>query len=432
MLKKVNQKKIIIIGAGIAGLAACTRLIEYGFDAMILEARNRSGGRIWTDDTLGIPLGRGAGWIHGVEGNPIALLAKHSHTKMEPVDSNKFITFDRNGYPIPDADIQKFNIKFDELLKQAKELAYHSKHDISLASALSDIIKSKKFSPVESDLLEKQIRYFERHIGASYEFLSARYWDHEEMWPGENCFLTTSYQPIIEGLVKNCPVQLDTIVTQINTRANDIEIITENAIFYADAVIITLPLGVLKKNVVTFNPPLPNFKQQAIQRLGMGVFNITAIKFPTPFWPEEAQAFFFTHYDTLSISTFFNVHYFIQQPILLGISGGESARKLENLSDIEVIEKIMHGFKNIFGSQLPEPECYFNTRWSHDPFSYGSYSYIPTESSGDDYEAMAKPVSNKLFFAGEATCSKYPATTHGAYLSGIREAERIKKNLLQC
>ncbi len=74
MIHKTNRKKIIIIGAGIAGLAACTRLQEYGFDVTILEARNRCGGRVRIDHTLGVPVGLGAGWIHGVDNNPITQL----------------------------------------------------------------------------------------------------------------------------------------------------------------------------------------------------------------------------------------------------------------------------------------------------------------------------------------------------------------------
>jgi monoamine oxidase len=182
---------------------------------------------------------------------------------------------------------------------------------------------------------------------------------------------------------------------------------------------------VLKKNDLVFNPPLPDYKQKAIQRLEMGLFNITAIKFPKPFWPTENHAMFFTQFDTSSIPVFFNLHHFISQPILVGFSGGKRARELENLTDAQLIEKTMHNFKKVFGAELPPPESYVNTRWSHDIFSYGSYSYIPTGASGDDYEAIAKPVLDRLFFAGEATSSKHAATTHGAYLSGIREAEKI-------
>ncbi len=426
MIKKVTPKKIIIIGAGIAGLAACARLIELGFDAKILEARNRYGGRIWTDYTFGIPFGCGASWIHGDEDNPISHMQKKYHVQKVVVDPNKFITFNQNGHPYPQDTIQKFNQAFEALSIQAKEMAFLSKNDLTLSAALSRIMNKNKFTPIERDLFKIKLLSLESYVGASYESLSARNWDQGEAWPGENCFLTDSYQPIIEGLEKNCPIHLNTIVKKINTRANDVEIITDNAIFYADAVIITVPLGVLKTDDIVFNPPLPKYKQQAIKRLGMGLFNITAIKYPASFWPEACHAMFFNPFDTLSIPVFFNLHHFIKQPILVGYSGGERARQLENFSDIEIIEKTKQSFKKIFDAALPEPESFINTRWSQDPFSYGSYSYIPPGASCDDYEAIAEPVMNQLFFAGEATSAQHSATTHGAYLSGIREAERIR------
>lgn len=428
MIRSVPHKKIIIIGAGIAGLTACSRLIEYGFDAIILEARNRTGGRVWTGNELGIPLGHGASWIHGDDTNPITLLAEQFQAKMVAVEPEKFTTFDRNGRPIPYNDIHRFNIKFDALLKKAKELAFHSKEDISLSIALSELIKTERLSPLEQDLFKTKILFFEGYIGAGYDSLSARHWDQEEAWPGENCFLTSSYQPIIDGLQKNCIVHVNTPVTAINTRENDIEIVTKNSLFYADAVLVTVPLGILKNSSISFTPPLPDDKQKAIQNLAMGVFNITAFKFPTVFWPKEPHALFFTQFDASSVSVFFNLYHFTQQPIIVGFSGGERACQLEKLSDKELIKKTMDNFKLIFGAQLPEPESYVNTRWSADPYSYGSYSYLPVGASGDDYEALAKPASTRLFFAGEATHSKYPATTHGAYLSGIREADRIKNN----
>jgi monoamine oxidase len=157
----------------------------------------------------------------------------------------------------------------------------------------------------------------------------------------------------------------------------------------------------------------------------MGLLNITAIKFPIAFWPKDLQFMFFSQFDDLSISAFFNLHYFIQEPILIGYSGGETARQLENFSDEELMQKTMRNFKKIYGAKIPEPVDYINTRWSNDPFSYGSYSYAKAGVSSDDYRVMANSIANQIFFAGEATSFNYPATTHGAYLSGIREAEKI-------
>lgn len=426
-MTKKTGKKVIIIGAGIAGLAACTRLNESGFDARILEARNRVGGRIETDHSLGIPFGKGAGWIHGDENNPMTELANQFNAKMAPIDSSKLTVFDKNGLPVSNNAIEKFEAKFDAYLKDAKKSAWQSSSDISLSTALDSIIQSENFSILEKTLFDNKLKSIGNYEGASTGSLSARLYGDIGIWPGKNCFLTTSYQPIVEGLAKKCRIELNTIVKEINLCEKNIEIITHSSVYTADYVVITLPLGVLQKNIVKFNPSLPKNKLKAIQSSGMGLFNITALRFPKIFWPEKSHALFFTEFDKLSTSVFFNLAHFMSQPVLVGYSGGETALQLERFSDEEIIKKIMGNFQNHYNTALPDPDSFIITRWSQDPFSYGSYSYSKTGSTCADYDAIAEPICNKLFFAGEATCSKYPATTHGAYLSGIREAERIKK-----
>ncbi len=419
------SKKIIIVGGGIAGLAACNELMKSGFDVVILEARDHPGGRASPPVNLGIPIGTGASWIHGVDHNPIALLNKHS-ANMVTINPEEFLFFDDKGYPIPLPLIKKFNTKFDAFLKQAKKMA-EGFQDVSLAQALKKIIKFEDFSSVELALFKAKLKYFEGYIGESYEFLSAKHWDDEEAWPGDNCFLISTYQPIVEELSKNCPIEFNAIVTEIKMHKDNVEVITKNTVHVGDAVLITLPLGVLKEGSVTFNPPLPVNKQNAIQNLGMGLLNITALQFSFSFWSKKSPFLFFSQFDNLSISTFFNLHHFVEEPILVGYSGGETARQLETYSDEQIIDKIMRNFQVIFGDNLPEPKNYVNTRWSRDPFSKGSYSYCKTDSSRADRNTLAEPVLDRLFFAGEATSLKHPATTHGAYLSGVREAENIKK-----
>ncbi|MDR3477371.1 MAG: FAD-dependent oxidoreductase [Gammaproteobacteria bacterium] len=422
---KVSRKKVFIIGAGISGLAACDHLIQHGFDARILEARDRSGGRISTDNSLGLPVSRGAAWVHGADGNPITQLAESAKVKLVESDFSRVNRFDRHGNLISQKDWEQFEKRFADLLEQAKQYAIHNNNDVSLSSAFSKFIKADQLSTLEQDMLHSKISFFENYMGASYEKLSARHWDQEETWPGNNCFLAASYGPIIDNLAKKCPIQLNCRVRQVNARSNDIEIITDNEVFYADAVIVTVPLGVLKKQDILFNPPLPPRKQQAIENLGMGLLNVIGIKFSTVFWPADQCAMFFSQPDSLSINAFINLFYFIQQPILLGYYGGETGSQLEQLTDNELIERTMSYFRKFFGMDIPEPESFFNTRWGQDPFSYGSYSYLAVGSSGEDYEALAAPCDGRLFFAGEATSSSYLATTHGAYLSGIREANRI-------
>ncbi len=417
------KKKIIIIGAGIAGLAACKQLIEDGFDATILEARSRYGGRIWIDDTLGIKLGLGANWLHGTEGNPLFPIAEKTHAAMATLDPSKFATYDNSNKLIPITDKKNFDERFEKFLAQAQDYALNQPHDITLADALSHFIDRNNLSAMDLDLLASRFSYIEGYIGASADKLSARHWDDEETLAGGNHFLTNSYAAILNDIRTDSPIQLDTIVTAINIKNHTVEIITNKNNFYADAVLVTVPLGVLKKNKITFNPPLPADKQTAVNNLGMGVFNITALKFAKEFWPPDCHIL---RLPQSSIHAFFNLSHFISSPILIGLSGGDSALAIEKFSDAELITKTMDDFKKVFGMAIPEPIAFINTRWSLDPFSYGSYSFIPPGASSRDHEALAESVDDRLYFAGEATSSKYPATTHGAYLSGLREAAKIK------
>lgn len=425
--KSVKFKQVIIVGAGIAGLAACSRLKEYGFDPLILEARDRVGGRIHTTNELGIPISKGAAWIHGVDDNPMTQLAKQFHIHMKSVDPEQFVIFDQSSKLISLEIVQTFNRQFEGMLQQAKQVARKNGKDISLANALSNLVASAKFSSVENDLLRAKLNFFQGYIGDDYQFLSALNWDQEEIWPGDNCFLTDTYCPIIDGLASNCDIQLNAVVTEIRWQNQTIEVITEHDHYIAEAVIITLPLGVLKTNSVLFTPPLPQNKSYAIQRIGMGLLNVIVMRFPNVFWPQEKQGMSFAQFDANTTSFFLNLYALMQEPILIGYCGGDKARYLESIADDIAIQRIMESLRNEFGRNIPNPESYFITHWASDPFSYGSYSYAATGSSLSDFEALAEPLANRLFFAGEATLGKHLATTHGAYLSGIREAERIKQ-----
>jgi polyamine oxidase len=429
MTTEHRSEKIIIIGAGLAGLAAYHQLRQYGFEVMILEARNRAGGRIHTDHSLGVPINCGAAWIHGIDNNPIAQLAKSTHTAMKAFDYQKYIKYDHNGHAISQEIEHQFDEKLDYFLHQAKALAFQSDNDMMLSEALARVMPLNDLTDIERELFQYRLRYFEGYLGENYDSISARYWNLEETWPGDNCYLTGTYQPIINHLSQNCNIQFDSIVKEVYFREHDVKIVTQDAIFYSDFVVITLPLGVLKKNDVVFHPSLPEFKQKAIHKLGMGLFDMIFIKFSTIFWPNDCQAFALSLTGDLSIAIFINLNDFLDQPILMGFCGGERARRIEKLTEQELIQLLMRDFKKKFGNKvnISEPEALITTHWSRDIFSYGSYSYVSLGASADDYNAMAHPVADRLFFAGEATCSRFFATTHGAYLSGIREANRIKK-----
>ncbi|MED6139225.1 hypothetical protein PIB30_081836 [Stylosanthes scabra] len=202
--------------------------------------------------------------------------------------------------------------------------------------------------------------------------------------------------------------------------------------FRGDMVLCTVPLGVLKKGSIEFVPELPQRKKDAIHRLGFGLLNKVAILFPYNFWGGNIDTFGHLTEDLSMRGEFFLFYSYSSVSggaLLVALVAGDAAIRFEMMSPVESVRRVLDILKDIYnpkGIVVPEPVQAVCTRWGKDHFAYGSYSYVAVGSSGDDYDILAESVGNgRLFFAGEATSKQYPATMHGAFLSGMREAANI-------
>ena len=421
-----NGKKVIIIGAGIAGLAAARNLIAAGYEVQILEGRDRIGGRIHTNRDLGFSVDLGASWIHGVRDNPITELAKEFDIATMLTDYDDISVYDQKGAQVSEADLVQYLEAYETGFAEARAYAEELDQDISLQQAIDwvadqedlnarqrVIVKYMLFATIESDYAEDTAQ------------LSAWWFDDDDEFSGDDHLFLAGYDQIIANLADGVSIQTGQTVEQIAYDNQGAQIKTSSNQFDADYLLVTVPLGVLKANQIQFSPGLPEAKLNAIQRLGMGVLNKTVLKFFEPFWPVDRH-FFGSMADPIGENSFYlNLMPFYEQPALLGFSAGSAARDIETRSDDQIINHMMENLRTIFGGELPEPESYLITRWDNDPFSLGSYSYIPVGATPEDRQALAESVKNVLFFAGEATHNKYPATVHGAFLSGVRAAEEI-------
>jgi hypothetical protein len=198
----------------------------------------------------------------------------------------------------------------------------------------------------------------------------------------------------------------------------------------ADAVVCTLPLGILKTGDVIFDPPLSLEKQKAIERLGSGLLNKCALTFAKPFWQDSD---FLGLADETHSYLILNSLKVTGKPVLLFMYGGAFARDIENWSDAEIVEDCLAVLRRICGHQaVTTPLDYFVTRWGKEQFSRMAFTYIPPGVDGfSELQAMSRPVYDHtgtvpvLMFAGEHTTPYHPSTIHGAFLSGIREAYRL-------
>jgi len=418
---------VVIIGAGIAGLAAANDLDAGGYDVVLLEARDRFGGRIWTDYSWnGIPLELEAHWIHGVEGNPITELAKEYGAKTIPFDYGSIVIYDSEGNEIiPSLENRMWEtfLSFEQFIEIEREKRVH---DVSLEEVLNKFIESKNLSEQEREVFLFFVNTeIEHEFGADVSELSLFNFDMgSEEFGGGDAIFPNGYDQIINGLAEGLDIRLEHIVNKVEYNDLGVRVSTNLGTFEADYVISTLPLGVLKNGDVEFSPPLPERKFQAIEKLGMGLVNKMYLLFPENFWADTNLI----GYISESGKTFevLNVDTYTEENILLVFTQGQQAHRLEKLSDEDSIKEVMLMLRMLYGEDIPNPQDTLITRFGMEEFSRGAYSYTAVGATVEDYDTLAEPILNRVFFAGEATSKEYPATTHGAYLSGIREAERIQ------
>jgi monoamine oxidase len=222
-------------------------------------------------------------------------------------------------------------------------------------------------------------------------------------------------------------IRFGQVVNRVSTQATGVTVQTQASAFTADKLVVTLPLGVLKTGRVQFLPALPAAKRNAISKLGMGVLNKCVLRFSRAFWPSQ--------YDWLGFipganasgqwAEWISLLRPLGQPVLVGFNAADFGRQIEAWADRQIVTSAMLTLRQIYGPQIPDPVSYQITRWVSDPFSAGSYSYVPVGATSRARDALAASLGGQLFFAGEATQRQYPATVHGAYLSGLRAAQEV-------
>ncbi|KAJ5504018.1 Winged helix-turn-helix transcription repressor DNA-binding [Penicillium fimorum] len=281
--------------------------------------------------------------------------------------------------------------------------------------------------------------------------LSLSGWDQDigNEFEGEHSQVIGGYQQLPYGLYM-LPEKLDvrtgkTVTdisydtTEFNKKQKAVVQCEDGENFLADHVVFTGSLGVLKQQKIKFEPPLPDWKRGAIDRLGFGIMNKVVLVFEEPFWDTKRDMFGLLREPNDPASMvqedyaanrgrfylFWNVMKTTGLPCLIALMAGDAAHQAESTPDQKIITEVTGQLRNVFKhTTVPDPLETIITRWGQDPFTYGSYSYVAAAAFPDDYDLMARSIGN-LHFAGEATCGTHPATVHGAYLSGLRAASEI-------
>lgn len=536
--------RVVVIGAGLSGLAAARQLQRFGMEVIVLEARNRVGGRVHTYKKGNFIADLGPNSLNGILGNPMMVLGKQLElmvTELKqkiPIYENKV---DKNGtsvcqlvdpyleravereynkimegtrvlknnykiekyhgepFPVGMAvdwvmKLQEKNVKDDQykyldsienlyqqlkegankklersrtikklhgelcLIKDTTDIGNHKDkgaidtftrrclaRDLDIAireykllceqeetiqNQISELMKSPPSDTYltlgDRRLLDWHFAELEYALGCPINKLGIYYEDDEQIFSGNHWMLVHGFSTIVDAMKNDLDVQLNTGVRKITVTKNCCKILTyqtdhANSPYTeitADAVLCTLPLGILKDSAVAsyrfsvdptnieqqktiqkgyqpviFSPPLPKWKTQAFEKLGCGNLNKILLHFDKSFWDNELHLFGVVNHKAISRGEFFLFWHYGRTPTLTGLMSGEAADMMEKLPDVEVLERCLDVLRSIYGNaNVPAPRDYVVTRWRKDPWARGAWSFMQTGTSGDDYDDCAEPV----------------------------------------
>lgn len=320
-------------------------------------------------------------------------------------------------------------------------------HGISQYKQLVDL------NPQDYRLINWHVANLEYSNATNLYNLSLPLWDIDagNEWEGEHTMVVGGYQSVARGLL-HCPQSLNlrirSPVKEIKYNAVDHEgsatiECEDGTVIEADSVVCTVPLGVLKQNTITFDPPLPSWKSDAVGRLGFGILNKVVLVYDKVFWEHDRHIFGVlrdapNRHSTLQSDyatnrgrffQWFNVSNTSGLPCLIALMAGNAGFDTEHSSNDGLVAEATETLRSVFGSDVPYPVESVVTRWGSDRFARGSYSSAAPEMQAEDYELMARSIGN-IYFAGEHTIGSHPATVHGAYLSGLRAASEVLESIL--
>ncbi|MGM0578477.1 MAG: flavin monoamine oxidase family protein [Myxococcota bacterium] len=410
----LGDETIVVVGAGLAGLAAARRLREHGARVTILEARDRVGGRTWTVEVGGSAMDVGAATLHGWKGNPLVEVAREAGARLLRV-TERYVGYDVAAGRVGDAVVAAVDgaeETFEDVVEEMKE-------DLRSDRPVSDAVEAA----VEALSLEEPARRLARTVLTAWveldcagpaADLSLAWYDEDEAFGGGDRLLTGGWSAVARHLAADLDVRLETPVRAIAHGPDGVVCVTDRGRVEADRVVITAPLGVLRAGDIEFRPGLPAAKAEALRRLRMGVVEKVILRFDVRFWPEGVRDLWVAGPGETDLLDVLDVSEHAGAPTLVCFVRGEVD-----------LDAVLDRLGAALGLSVPAPTDTFVTSWAADPWSRGAWTYVPVGASFADLDALAEPVGDRLFFAGEGTLAAYVGTLHGAWLSGLREADRI-------
>ena len=415
-----DRQDVIIIGAGAAGLAAARDLSGSGKSIVILEARQRIGGRIFTlhEANLPLPIELGAEFIHGDAEDTFAIVEAAPLLVYQLPDDH---WWSANG------EFRRIRDFWTTVQSVLKRVPAHG-HDVSFAEFLEH---QKRLSPRVKRLAMNFVEGYHASHADRISAASLRASDEEQEEP-KQYRIADGYDALVEWLragldPSRSTLHLGSEVTEVRWSRGAVEVRTRRGeTFQARAAILTIPIGVWKSpDAIRFDPPLRE-KERAVAKLEVGHVAKVVIGFRERLWDAERN---FVHSNDPFVPTWWTTSP-ARTSILTGWAGGHAADRLLGASD--VAGRALQSLASVFRLKRRDVESRVDFlhmhNWQADPFSRGAYSYAGVGGEGA-HQTLARQVDATLFFAGEATSSDQTGTVAGAVATGRRAAKQVHKIL---
>ena len=422
----------IVIGAGVAGLTAARLLANAGRQVVVLEARDRVGGRVWTDRTDGLVTDLGASWIHGITANPIAAAAEafgmptveFTVGGYQP-DSRPIAYYGPNGERLDAVAAQAFAADIHTIDAALVTVVAASDADASYLDVTEAALAIQGWDHDRAECVREFLRHrSEEQYGAWIDDLAAHGLD-DDVIDGDEVIFPDGYDSLPQNLAAGLDIRFEHIVTQVRWSTGGVTVTTDHGTLTADVAVVTVPIGVLKSRDFTIDPPLPEPNAGALGRLEMNAFEKVVVRFPTKFWDEGVYAIRQQGPEGRAWHSWYDLTALHGTPTLLTFAAGPVAREIRQWDEGQVVDSVLAQLRRLYGDRVEQPTSVHITAWQDDPFARGSYAYMTGGSTTADHDDLATAVGGVLHIAGEATWTDDPATVTAALCSGHRAASNI-------
>jgi monoamine oxidase len=427
-------ERVVVIGAGIAGLTVASALTRGGIECVVVEARDRIGGRLHTVSLAGSPVDLGGSWIHTPVGNPMRAFADQASVRCRSANPlPELAGFDcGEGRRLSAAEVAESLTMQLEGFPQAKgRLLAGLGPDASAADGIEAFVAGAGLAPDPARRARQALRALVEGESADLAERQSLRWMWNEMEYEGHYFGDVpegGYRRLVEAMAAGVDLRLGVEVAEIACSAGGVRVRSaDGTVEDGSHVVVTVPLGVLKRGAPQFRPALPADRLAAIERLGFGRYEKVALRFDEPFWRTAGlpHAMIFPRDSSAPAVWAIGLDAFGAGPVLVFQIFHSAASHVLGADPDDAAQWVLDLLADVIGRSCPAPAAVAVTSWANDRYSGGAYTHIPPGADPGDADVLGEPIGGRLLFAGEHTQSTRLAYADGAMTSGIREAKRL-------